>query len=86
MPTFGFIIWKAKKVGNIELNDIFGVEVNEHLVHQLLLHNLQINVKELNQLKHELKLAVAEENLGDKKELVKLDRVQQDLHNGKVVV
>ena len=42
--TYLFIIWKAKKIDTIELNDaVFGVEVNEHLVHMAVVQQLANN-------------------------------------------
>ena len=35
---------EGKEVGSIELNDaVFGVEVNEHLVHQIQHHLIRLN-------------------------------------------
>ena len=65
---------EGKEVGSIELNDaVFGVEVNEHLVHMAVVNQLANNRQ---------KFLVAEENLGDRRELVMQDRVLQDLHSG----
>ena len=50
------------------------------------MHNVHHYVKELMILKTVQKLAVAEENHGDKKELVVLDKVQLELLNGVVEV
>ena len=64
---------EGKEVGSIELNDaVFGVEVNEHLVHMAQ--------------RHVQKFLVAEENLGDRRELVMQDRVLQELHSGQAAV
>ena len=75
---------EGKEVGTMELNDaVFGVEVNEHLVHHgCCAVSLQINVREHRKLKHVLKYPVAEENRGDRKEPVMQDRVQQELRSG----
>ncbi len=43
---------------------------------------MQTNVRELRKQKPVLKYPVAEENLGDRKEPVMQDRVQQDLRSG----
>ena len=68
---------EGKEVGSIELNDaVFGVEVNEHLV----------IVREHRALRHVQKFLVAEENLGDRRELVMQDRVLQELHSGQAAV
>ena len=67
---------EGKEVGTMELSDaVFGVEVNEHLVHLAV-------VQQLAKQKHVLKYPVVVENLGDRKEQVMQDRVLQDLHSG----
>jgi len=43
---------------------------------------LQIIVREHRAQRHVQKFLVAEENLGDRRELVMQDRVLQDLHSG----
>ena len=78
---------EGKEVGSIELNDaVFGVEVNEHLVHMAVVNQLANNRREHRAQRHVQKFLVAEENLGDRKELVMQDRVLQDLHSGQAVV
>jgi ribosomal protein L4 len=72
---------EGKEVDTIELNDaVFGVEVNEHLVHMAVVNQLA-NRKP----RHVLKFPVAEENHGDRKEQVTQDRDQQDHHSGQAV-
>ena len=74
---------EGKEVDSIELNDsIFGVEINEHLVHMAVLQQLANNRHEHRKLRHVLKFAVAEENHGDRRELVMQDRDLQELHSG----
>ena len=74
---------EGKEVETIELSDaVFGVEVNEHLVHMAVVNQLANTVREHRKLKHVLKFPVVEENHGDRKELVMQDRVQQELHSG----
>ena len=74
---------EGKEVGTIELNDaVFGVEVNDISYTWLLLHSLQINVREHRKQKHVLRFPVAAESRGDRKEQVTLDRVPQDLRSG----
>ena len=64
---------EGKEVDKIELNDsIFGVEINEHLVHMAVLQQLA-NKRQ------------AEENHGDRREQDMHVRVLQDLHSGQVV-
>lgn len=77
---------EGKEVDKIELNDsIFGVEINEHLVHMAVLQQLANKRQELRKLRHVLKFAVAEENHGDRREQDMHVRVLQDLHSGQVV-
>ena len=65
MPKLNVLNINGQNVGEIELVDsIFNVEVNEHVLYEVL-----------NLLRLEQKLEVAEESLGNKKELVELDKV-----------
>ena len=74
---------EGKEVGTIDLSDaVFGVEVNEHLVHMAVVSSLQTNVREHRKRKLVLKFPEAEENHGDRKGQVMQDRVLQDLHSG----
>ena len=66
---------EGKEVGTIDLNDaVFGVEVNEHLLHMAV----------VNQLANK-RQGTQKANHGDKKEQVMQDKVLQDLHNGQAV-
>ena len=77
---------EGKEVGTIDLSDaVFGVEVNEHLVHMAVVSSLQTNVREHRKRKLVLKFPEVEENHGDRKEQVMQDRVLQDLHSGQAV-
>ena len=74
---------EGKEVDTIELNDaVFGVEVNEHLVHMAVVNQLANNRQERRKPRHVLKFPVAEENRGDRKEQATQDRVQQELRSG----
>ena len=74
---------EGKEVESIDLNDaVFGVEVNEHLVHMAVVQQLANIVRVHRKQRHVLKYPVAEENLGDRREQVMQDRVQQELHSG----
>lgn len=74
---------EGKEVGTMELSDaVFGVEVNEHLVHLAVVQQLANNRQGTQKAKHVLKYPVVVENLGDRKEQVMQDRVLQDLHSG----
>ena len=80
MATVSVLNMEGKEVEKLELNDnIFGVEINEHLVHLAVVSQLANN----RQGKHVLKFAVVEENLGDRKEQVMQDRDLSELHSGK---
>ena len=74
---------EGKEVGSIELNDaVFGVEVNEHLVHMAVVNQLANNRQGTQSAKTRSEVLVAEESLGDRREQVMQDRVLQDLHSG----
>ena len=74
---------EGKEVDTIELNDaVFGVEVNEHLVHMAVVNQLANNRQGHRKLRHVLRFPAVEENRGDRKEQVTQDRVQQDLRSG----
>ena len=71
MPKLNVLNINGQNVGEIELVDsIFNVEVNEHVLYEVVKNQLANNL-----LKLEQKLEVAEESLGNKKELVELDKV-----------
>ena len=75
---------EGNQVGDLELNDaVFGVEVNEHLVHLAVVNQLANNRQGTQKAKTVLRFPVAVENLGDRKEQVTQDRVLQELHSGK---
>ena len=97
MATVSVYNMEGNEVGTIELNDaVFGVDVNEHLVHMAvvaqlankrqgrpLLHSLQISVRERRKQRPVLKYPAAEESPGDRREPVMQDRVQQELPSGR---
>ena len=71
MPKLNVLNINGQNVGEIELVDsIFNVEVNEHVLYEVVKNQLANNLLRLEQ-----KLEVAEESLGNKKELVELDKV-----------
>ena len=77
---------EGKEVGSLELNDaIFGVEVNEHLVHMAVLQQLANNA---GTQKAKLRSEVSgggRKPMEDRKEQVMQDRVLQELHSGHMV-
>ena len=74
---------EGKEVGTMELNDaVFGVEVNEHLVHLAVVRQLANKRQGTQKAKTRSEVSVVEENLGDRKEPVMLDRDPSVLHSG----
>ena len=68
---------EGNEVGTLELNDsVFGVEVNEHLVHLAVVAQLA------NKRQGTQKAKTRSEVSGDRKEPVMQDRVLQDLLSG----
>ena len=73
MATVSVLNMEGKEVEKLELNDnIFGVEINEHLVHLAVVSQLANN-----------RQGTQKENLGDRKEQVMQDRDLSELHSGK---
>ena len=73
MATVSVLNMEGKEVEKLELNDnIFGVEINEHLVHLAVVSQLANN-----------RQGTQKENLGDRKEQVTQDRDLSVLHSGK---
>ena len=71
---------EGKEVDKIELNDsIFGVEINEHLVHMAVLQQLA------NKRQGTQKAKTRSEVRGGRREQDMHVRVLQDLHSGQVV-
>ena len=74
---------EGKEVDSLELNDaIFGVEVNEHLVHMAVLQQLANNRQGTQKAKTR---SVVVENHGDRREPDMQDRVQPELRSGHMV-
>ena len=70
---------EGKEVGTIELNDaVFGVEVNEHLVHMAVVQQLANNRQGTQKAKTRSEVSGG----GDRREPVMQDRVQPDLPSG----
>ena len=77
---------EGKEVGTIDLNDaVFGVEVNEHLVHMAVVSQLANKRQGTQKAKTRQKFPAAEENHGDRKVPVMQDRDLQELHSGQAV-
>lgn len=74
---------EGKKVGTLELNDaVFGVEINEHLVHRAVVSQLANKRQGTQSAKTRAEVSMVEESLGDRREQVMPDKVQSDLLNG----
>ena len=55
---------EGKEVGTIDLSDaVFGVEVNEHLLHMAVVSTLRQNVREHRRPRHVLKFLAEEETM-----------------------
>ena len=74
---------EGNEVGTLELNDaVFGVEVNEHLVHLAVVAQLANKRQGTQKAKTRSEVSGG----GDRREPVMQDRVQQELHSGKAAV
>ena len=78
---------EGNEVGKMDLNDaVFGVEVNEHLVHMAVVAQLANNRQGTQKAKPVLRYLVAAENRGDRKEPDMHVRVQPELRSGPAAV
>ena len=78
MATVSVYNMEGNEVGTIDLNDaVFGVEVNEHLVHMAVVAQLANKRQGTQKAKTR-----SEESPGDRREPVMQDRVQQELPSG----
>mgnify|MGYP000102065012 CR=1 FL=1 len=74
---------EGKEVGTMELNDaVFGVEVNEHLVHMAVVQQLANNRQGTQKAKTRSEVSGGGRKPGDRREPVMQDRVQPDLPSG----
>ena len=74
---------EGKEVGTMELNDaVFGVEVNEHLLHLAVVAQLANKRQGTQKAKTRSEVSGVVENRGDRKEQVMQDRVLQELRSG----
>ena len=82
MANVSVLNMEGKEVGSMELNDaVFGVEINEHLVHQAVVLQLANNRQGTQKAKTRSEVSGGG-NRGDRKEQVTQDRVQQELLSG----
>ncbi len=75
---------EGNEVETLELNDsVFGVEINEHLMHLAVVGQLANSRQGTQSAKTRSEVSGAvEESHGDRKEQVMQDRVQQGLRSG----
>ena len=74
---------EGKEVESIDLNDaVFGVEVNEHLVHMAVVQQLANNRQGTQKAKTRSEVSGGGRKPWRQKEQVMQDRVQQELHSG----
>ena len=77
---------EGKEVDTIELNDaVFGVEVNEHLVHMAVVNQLANNRQGTQKAKTRSEVSGGGRKPWRQKEQVTQDRDQQDHHSGQAV-
>ncbi len=75
---------EGKEVGTLELSDaVFGVEVNEHLVHLAVVAQLANKRQGTQKAKTRSEVSGGGRNRGDRKEPVTQDRVQRDRRSGR---
>ena len=75
---------EGKEVGALELNDaVFGVEVNEHLVHLAVVAQLANKRQGTQKAKTRSEVSGGGRKRGDRKEPVMQDRVQPGLLSGR---
>ena len=75
---------EGNEVGTLELNDaVFGVEVNEHLVHMAVVAQLANKRQGTQKAKPVPKFPAVVRNRGDRKVPDMQDRVQQELRSGR---
>ena len=78
---------EGKEVGSIELNDaVFGVEVNEHLVHMAVVNQLANNRQGTQSAKTRSEVSGGGRKPWRQKGTGMQDRVLQDLHSRQAVV
>ena len=86
MPTVGLFNKEGNKIEDIQLNEtIFAAEVNADAMHQVVVALLANKRQGTQSAKTRAEVEEAELSLGDKRELVELDKVQSEHHNGSKV-
>ena len=74
---------EGKQIDTIELNDaVFGVEVNEHLVHMAVVQQLANNRQGTQKAKTRSEVSGGGRNPGDRREPVMQDRAPSALPSG----
>ncbi len=83
MATVSVYNMEGNEVGTIDLNDaVFGVEVNEHLVHMAVVAQLANKRQGTQKAKTRSEVSGGGKSPGDRREPVMQDRVQQELPSG----
>ena len=78
---------EGREVETIDLSDdVFGVEINEHLVHMAVVQQLANKRQGTQKAKTRSKYQAVAESRGDRREQVMQDRVLQGLHSGRAAV
>ena len=86
MPNVKVVNMAGKEVGEIALNDaVFAVEVNDAVIHSAVRAYLMNQRQGTQSTLTRTEVSVAVESLGDRRDPVVQDRVQQDLLNGHTV-
>ena len=84
MATVSVLNMEGKEVGTMELKDaIFGVEVNENLVHRAVVCQLANKRRERRKRRRVPKSAAEEESRGDRRGPVMQGRVRSALRSGR---
>ena len=83
MANVSVLNMEGKEVGSMELNDaVFGVEINEHLVHQAVVLQLANNRQGTQKAKTRSEVSGGGRKPWRQKGTVTQDRVQQELLSG----
>jgi large subunit ribosomal protein L4 len=78
MPTVDLFNREGQKVGDIQLSEnVFAVEVNESVLHQVVVAQLANKRQGTQSTKTRAEVSGVEENLGDKKEQVEQTRINK---------
>ena len=83
MPKVDVYDINGKKVSDVELNEnVFGIEPNEAIVHEVLVNYLANQRQGTQSTKTRAEVRGGGKKPWRQKELVEQDKVQSELHNG----